>query len=115
MPVYVGTSGWDYPHWKRIFYPPGTADKLAFFAQRFSTVELNGTSYRLPGRRVFQDWRKRTPPQFVFAVKASRSLTHMRRLTRPTQPVRRLRARARALGGRFSFNYRLISIQISSD
>jgi uncharacterized protein YecE (DUF72 family) len=69
--VQVGTSGWSYPSWKPVFYPPGTDSKnfLRFYAERFSTVELNTTGYRLPGEEQFRRWAEQTPPGFRFAPK----------------------------------------------
>jgi uncharacterized protein YecE (DUF72 family) len=69
--VYVGTSGWSYPSWKPDFYPAGTDSKafLGFYAERFSTVELNTTGYRLPGEGQFERWAEQTPPGFRFAPK----------------------------------------------
>ena len=100
MPFIVGTSGWDYAHWRGIFYPPRMPDRLAFYAGRFPTVEVNGTFYRLPEKRVFRDWERRTRADFVFAVKASRFLTHLRRLDSPRAPVRRLLSRVDGLGAK---------------
>jgi uncharacterized protein YecE (DUF72 family) len=71
----IGTSGFDYPHWKKgVFYPRGLAQSrlLPYYAERFPTVELNAPFYRLPTAERFQHWRSITPPDFVFAVKASR-------------------------------------------
>jgi uncharacterized protein YecE (DUF72 family) len=69
--LYVGTSGWSYPSWKPGFYPAGTDSKefLRFYAERFSTVELNTTGYRLPGEDQFRRWADQTPPGFRFAPK----------------------------------------------
>jgi uncharacterized protein YecE (DUF72 family) len=69
--VQVGTSGWSYPSWKPDFYPAGTDSKefLAFYATRFSTVELNTTGYRLPAEDQFTRWAEQTPPGFTFAPK----------------------------------------------
>jgi uncharacterized protein YecE (DUF72 family) len=69
--VHVGTSGWSYPSWKPGFYPAGTDSKefLRFYAQRFSTVELNTTGYRLPGEEQFERWAAQTPAGFTFAPK----------------------------------------------
>src|ERR671938_294918 len=69
--LYVGTSGWAYPSWKPGFYPAGTAsgDFLCFYAERFSTVELNTTGYRLPAEEQFERWAEQTPPGFTFAPK----------------------------------------------
>ena len=71
MTVLVGTSGWSYPTWRPAFYPAGTdnAEFLAFYAQRFDTVELNTTGYRLPGEEQFRRWAEQTPDGFRFAVK----------------------------------------------
>ena len=67
----VGTSGWSYPSWKPGFYPAGTDARefLRFYAERFSTVELNTTGYRLPGEEQFRRWAEQTPPGFRFAPK----------------------------------------------
>jgi uncharacterized protein YecE (DUF72 family) len=69
--AHVGTSGWSYPSWKPGFYPAGTDSKafLRFYAERFSTVELNTTGYRLPGEEQFRRWAEQTPPGFRFAPK----------------------------------------------
>ncbi|MDX6512256.1 MAG: hypothetical protein QOE36_1760 [Gaiellaceae bacterium] len=69
--LYVGTSGWSYPSWKPGFYPAGTAgaDFLQFYAERFRTVELNTTGYRLPSKEQFARWAEQAPPGFRFAVK----------------------------------------------
>jgi uncharacterized protein YecE (DUF72 family) len=100
MPVYIGTSGYHYRHWLGRFYPrrPRPADDLAFYGARFQTVELNATFYRLPEADTFADWARRSPPDFIFAVKASRYLTHVRRLKGPVEPVERLMTRAARLG-----------------
>lgn len=78
----VGTSGWSYPHWTGIVYPPGLppAQRLSCYAERFATVEVNATFYRTPGERTVDAWREATPPGFAFAVKGSRLVTHIRRL-----------------------------------
>jgi uncharacterized protein YecE (DUF72 family) len=69
--LHVGTSGWAYPSWKPGFYPAGTAssDFLRFYSERFSTVELNTTGYRLPAEEQFERWAEQTPPGFTFAPK----------------------------------------------
>jgi uncharacterized protein YecE (DUF72 family) len=83
-----------------LFYPDKLAQRawLPYFADRFQTVEVNNTFYNLPERSVFEAWRGETPEDFVFAVKMSRYLTHLRRLHDPEQPVRRFMERARGLG-----------------
>lgn len=93
MPVVrTGTSGWQYRHWRDAFYPHGVPQShwLEYYAGRFSTVESNATFYRLPARETLEQWRARTPDGFVIAVKASRYLTHVRRLRDPDEPVRRM-------------------------
>ena len=69
--AYVGTSGWSYPSWRPDFYPGGTRpeDFLRHYGERFSTVELNTTGYRLPREELFERWAEQTPPGFVFAPK----------------------------------------------
>ena len=80
--VRVGCSGWSYADWRGVVYPPrlGTRNWLARYAELFDTVEVNATFYRLPKRETVAGWVEQTPPGFLFAVKASRYLTHMRRL-----------------------------------
>jgi uncharacterized protein YecE (DUF72 family) len=98
--LFVGTSGWQYPHWRRLFYPQELAQRawLPFFAERFQTVEVNNTFYNLPEGSVFEHWRETTPDDFVFAVKMSRYVTHLKRLRDPAEPVQRFMERARGLG-----------------
>ena len=100
--IRVGTSGWQYDDWKGTFYPPGlpAARWLPYFAERYHTVEVNSTFYRLPSEEVFRRWRGETPAGFVMAVKASRYITHIRRLRDPREPVQLLWSRCRALGDR---------------
>jgi uncharacterized protein YecE (DUF72 family) len=81
--IWIGTSGYVYRHWRKgVFYPAGlrARDELAFYTSRFSTVELNNSFYRLPTAEMFLRWREATPPDFQFAVKASRYITHIKRL-----------------------------------
>lgn len=100
--ILVGTSGWQYAHWREILYPKGVPQRLWLerYADCFPTVENNATFYRLPRRETFESWRDRTPPDFVMAVKASRYLTHIRRLKDPEEPVDRLLQAAEGLGGK---------------
>jgi uncharacterized protein YecE (DUF72 family) len=102
MPLLVGTSGWQYRDWRGVFYPPDLPRRrwLEHYASQYATVENNGTFYRLPDRETFAGWRARTPPGFVMAVKASRYLTHIRRLRDPAEPVGRMLAAAAGLGDR---------------
>ena len=95
----IGTSGWVYKHWMDIFYPsrlPGD-EQLGFYTQHFPTVEINYSFYRLPEKSVFETWREQTPPGFIFAVKGSRFLTHMKKLKEPEEPLTRLMERASGL------------------
>lgn len=96
----VGTSGYVYPHWRGRFYPADLPVRawVPFYAREFDTVELNNPFYRLPAAETFAAWRAAVPAGFVFAVKASRFLTHVRRLRDPREPLELLLARARALG-----------------
>ncbi|MGC9553693.1 MAG: DUF72 domain-containing protein [Thermoplasmatota archaeon] len=80
--IHLGTSGWYYGHWQGRFYPPELERRqwLDYYAQRFSTVEVNASFYRLPSARMVESWRRRTPEGFVLAFKGSRVVTHRRRL-----------------------------------
>ncbi len=100
MPIIVGTSGWQYRDWRGVLYPPQIPQRrwLEHYANRYGTVENDGTFYRLPARETFEDWRSRTPADFVMAVKASRFITHVRRLADPAEPVARLMNAAGGLG-----------------
>ena len=102
MPLLIGTSGWQYRHWRETFYPRGLAQArwLEFYAARFATVESNAAFYRLPEAQTFAAWAERTPPDFVMAVKVSRYLTHVRRLNDPGDAVERLVERASRLGSK---------------
>ena len=98
----VGCSGWNYKSWKGRFYPAGLAASkwLPYYAERFDSVEINNTFYRLPEAQTFAAWRAQVPAGFLFAVKASRFLTHMKRLRNPEEPIERLFARVKPLGRR---------------
>jgi uncharacterized protein YecE (DUF72 family) len=102
VPTLVGTSGWQYRDWRGRFYPQRLPQRrwLECYAEHFGTVELNNAFYRLPERATFEGWRARTPSDFIIAVKASRYLTHIKRLRDPEEPVARLLERARGLGPR---------------
>jgi uncharacterized protein YecE (DUF72 family) len=86
--VFIGTSGYIYPHWEGIFYPEDwpKSKKLEYYCQHFDTVELNNTFYRLPGEKAFEGWYKRTPKNFIFAVKVSRFITHVKKLVDCEEP-----------------------------
>ncbi|CCH86237.1 conserved protein of unknown function [Modestobacter italicus] len=102
MTVVIGTSGWQYRDWRGRFYPPALPQRLwlEHHAAHFATVESNNAFYRLPELTTFQAWRERTPPDYRWAVKASRYLTHIKRLREPEEPVDRLMERAAGLGDR---------------
>ncbi len=81
-PIHIGCSGWLYPGWRGKFYPDDlpTAQWFSFYAQRFDTVEINNTFYRMPTVGAVQNWRTLAPPGFLFAVKANRFVTHRKKL-----------------------------------
>jgi uncharacterized protein YecE (DUF72 family) len=99
----IGCSGWQYKHWRDNFYPDGLPQSRWFdyYATQFDTVEINNTFYRLPEKTTFAAWEKRAPRGFLYAVKASRYLTHMKKLKEPAEPLHRLFARAQPLGRTF--------------
>lgn len=96
MTLFVGTSGWQYRDWRGVLYPRRVPQRLWLeqYATAFATVELNNAFYRLPEPETFTAWRTRTPADFRIAVKASRFLTHIKRLRDPAEPVQRLMSRA---------------------
>ena len=98
--VRVGTSGWQYDDWRGAFYPEDVAKKRWFehYTTVFPTVELNATFYRLPRETTVQQWHDRAPTGFRFAVKASRYVTHQKKLRDPEEPVGNVVRRCAALG-----------------
>jgi uncharacterized protein YecE (DUF72 family) len=82
MRLWVGTSGFSYDEWTGPFYPPDLAakDRLGFYAQRLPAVEINNTFYRMPAARLLEGWAARVSPEFRFAIKAPRRITHIKRL-----------------------------------
>jgi len=80
--IYIGTSGWSYKHWKGIFYPENVKQKdwFKYFTTRYSTVEINNTFYNLPEKYIFEKWRNAVPGNFIYAVKANRIITHIKKL-----------------------------------
>ena len=100
--LWIGTSGWVYPHWRGVFYPHKlpTSRWLPFYAGHFRTVELNNPFYRLPSEKAFRDWQAAVPPGFHFAVKASRFITHMKKLQTPKDSLEQFLNRVRLLGDR---------------
>ncbi|MBI4240426.1 MAG: DUF72 domain-containing protein [Candidatus Rokubacteria bacterium] len=102
MRVLVGTSGYNYPEWKGAFYPtdlPATR-MLAYYAERFSTVEINATFYRVQTPKTLASWAAATPPHFTFALKAPKRITHDARLKDVDEPVRYFCDVARTLGAK---------------
>jgi uncharacterized protein YecE (DUF72 family) len=87
--IYLGTSGWHYDHWQGRFYPEGLATDawLKHYANQFTTMEINNSFYQLPEAETLARWRADTPDGFVFSVKASRYITHMKKLKEPEEPV----------------------------
>lgn len=100
--IHIGTSGWHYDHWVGPFYPDDldTADMLAHYAAHLPTVEINNTFYNLPERSTFESWRDTVPESFVFAVKASRYITHMKKLNDAPEPLETLLDGISVLGDR---------------
>jgi uncharacterized protein YecE (DUF72 family) len=98
-PIRLGCSGWNYTDWRGVLYPPGCPQRkwLARYAEVFDTVEINNTFYRLPTVDAVRGWVQQSPPGFLFAVKSSRYLTHIKRLTDMEQGVARLLERLEPL------------------
>jgi uncharacterized protein YecE (DUF72 family) len=98
--VLIGTSGWQYKHWKDRFYPARLPQKkwLEHYADRFDTVESNAAFYMLPKPQTFEDWARRTPDSFVMAVKVNRYITHIRRLRDAEEPAKRFTDHVKCLG-----------------
>jgi uncharacterized protein YecE (DUF72 family) len=97
--TYIGTSGWHYDHWEGPFYPSGFPKEafLEYYAACFCTTEINNSFYRLPEKKTLLRWRNAVPEGFVFSVKASRYLTHMKKLKDPREPMERLLDRVNVL------------------
>jgi uncharacterized protein YecE (DUF72 family) len=97
--MHIGTSGWHYSHWRGPFYPEDMRDDkmLDFYVRHFQTVEINNSFYRLPSEQTFNSWRDQTPSGFIFAVKASRYITHMKKLKDPESASQKFFAHAEAL------------------
>jgi uncharacterized protein YecE (DUF72 family) len=100
---YIGTSGWRYDHWIGSFYPEsmgGGRDFLPFYADRLRAVEINNSFYQLPAEETLDRWRETVPDPFRFAAKASRYITHMKKLTDPEDTLPPFLDRMRRLGDR---------------
>ena len=87
--IYLGTSGWHYDHWQGTFYPEELTTEawLKYYASHFRTVEINNSFYQVPEAETMARWREATPDGFLFSVKASRYITHMKKLKEPEEPV----------------------------
>jgi len=100
MQYYVGTSGWYYKHWKEHFYPSELFNNkwLTYYSDRFSTVELNNSFYRLPPEMAITNWYNSTPSNFSFAVKVSRFITHTKRLRGVAESINKFISRIQLFG-----------------
>lgn len=98
--VFVGTSGWSYPHWEDFFYPQSlhSKDWLNYYGNFFKTVEINSSFYHLPNPATLRNWREQTPDNFLFALKASRFITHLKRLKNTDDSLKLLLESASILG-----------------
>jgi uncharacterized protein YecE (DUF72 family) len=98
--LHIGTSGWHYSHWRGPFYPQDLQDNkmLGVYARHFRTVEINNSFYRLPRRQTFGSWRDDAPSGFIFSVKASRYITHIKKLHDPKPATRKFFEHVRGLG-----------------
>jgi uncharacterized protein YecE (DUF72 family) len=87
--IHIGTSGWHYGHWQGPFYPKNLDPKdfLKFYCQKFHTVEINNSFYKLPEAATLQAWKDAVPANFIFAAKGSRYITHMKKLKDPEQSL----------------------------
>ena len=99
MQYRIGTSGWNYLHWRGPFYPTGLPTNRWFehYAAVFDTVEINNTFYQLPELATFHHWREQAPPAFIYAVKANRYLTHQKKLSDPAESLQHFLGRVRIL------------------
>ena len=100
--IRIGCSGWQYKHWREIFYPKGLAQTrwFAFYAEHFDTVEINSSFYHLPKASTFEKWRDQAPPGFCYAIKSNRFITQARKLLDCEEPIERMMTATRHLGNR---------------
>jgi uncharacterized protein YecE (DUF72 family) len=100
--VHIGTSGWYYDHWEGPFYPKGMAKKdyLEFYSRNFHTAEINNSFYQMPQKKSLRRWRDTVPESFVFSVKASQYITHMKKLKDPEKPVSKFLRQVEVLEGK---------------
>ncbi|MBD3272008.1 MAG: DUF72 domain-containing protein [Elusimicrobia bacterium] len=97
--IHIGTSGWHYKHWHDVFYPAEIQDEsmLRYYCGNFKTVEINNSFYHLPKSKTLKAWHTAVPDGFVFAVKASRYITHMKKLKNCSEPVKKFLNRVETL------------------
>jgi uncharacterized protein YecE (DUF72 family) len=98
--IYIGTSGWSYKGWAENFYPSDlpASRQLKFYTTKFPTVEINGTFYRLPTQKAFENWKREASPGFVYSIKGSRAVTHFKRLRPGAKSLGLLLNRSKSLG-----------------
>jgi uncharacterized protein YecE (DUF72 family) len=98
--IRIGTSGWSYTHWKGPFYPADITDRetFQFYCHHLNTVEINSSFYHLPLKKTFENWRASSSDDFIFSVKASRFITHNKKLADSAEAVERFFERASGLG-----------------
>ena len=96
---HIGTSGWNYEHWKEIFYPENLkqSEWLQFYSKKSKTVEINNSFYNLPKEKTFDIWRNTVPKEFIFSIKASRFITHMKKLNEPENSTKKFFQRIKVL------------------
>lgn len=101
--IFIGTSGWQYYHWRGTFYPENlpTKDWLKYYSQHFQTAEINSSFYHLPRETTFKNWANKTPESFLFAVKVWRRITHLKKLKNIQEDFKTFYERALALGEKF--------------
>ena len=99
-PIHIGTSGWSFDEWNHIFYPDKLPvdERLHYYAGQFNSVEINSSFYHLPSKTTLEKWVDATPDSFLFTMKASRYITHMKRLKQCEEPVQNFLERMRILG-----------------
>jgi len=102
MNINIGTSGWNYKHWRGRFYPEDLPQKewLNFYIKKFKTVELNNSFYRLPSKEVFKKWKNSVPDDFIFSVKGNRYITHMKKLNDPKNTLKDFIGNIKGLGNK---------------
>lgn len=98
--MHIGTSGWSYKHWKGLFYPEKihNSDMLFHYAKTFGTVEINSAFYGMPSKHTLQKWHQSVPDHFLFSVKASRYITHQKKLSDPKPGLKKFFGRIQYLG-----------------